>query len=567
MSAPAGTAQAPRRRLRIPPALRSAQKWRLASGLVLFVFSLTHFLNHALGLVSPEAMQAAQVWRTAFWNGPAGIVLYGAFAVHIGLALWKLATRTTWRMPAWEAAQIALGLSIPFWLAAHIVGTRVIGTRNGFDYSYDNVLRLLWPDLAFSQSALLVVVWVHAMIGLHHWLKLMRWYRAWAPWLLGLAVLVPALSIAGWINAARAVALRPPPETLLTPAMIEASVRYLDQVTAGLSALALATVTALVARFARRRLVRGATVTYAGGRSARAPAGATLLDVARANGIAHAAVCGGRGRCSTCRVQVLKGAETLDPPGSIEAAALARIGAPEGVRLACQIRPRDDLLVRPLVPVAQAPAGTVGDAYRWGVERRITVMFADLRGFTTLSEKLYPYDTVFLLNRYLEAMAQVIRDRGGTVDKFMGDGIMALFGVDPAPGAGARDALLAARDMGAAIAAINAEFAATLPEKLRIGIGIHQGQAILGRVGATSVDGRAALTALGDTVNIASRLESLNKEYGSTLVISDAALSAAGLAVDGGESREADVRGRAERVLVHAFHRLDGIGDPLRPAA
>jgi adenylate cyclase len=104
------------------------------------------------------------------------------------------------------------------------------------------------------------------------------------------------------------------------------------------------------------------------------------------------------------------------------------------------------------------------DAYRWGVERRVTVMFADLRGFTTLAERLYPYDSVFLLNRYFEVMSDAIERHGGEVDKFLGDGVMALFGVSPAQGSGSRGALGAAQDMFAALDRLNGEFEATLPE-------------------------------------------------------------------------------------------------------
>lgn len=114
--------------------LHNPQTWRLASGLVLFAFVLTHFLNHALGHVSLEAMQQGQGIRRAVWGSwPGSLLLYGAAAVHVGLALWKLVNRRTWRLPAWEAAQIALGLWIPFLGVAHVMTTCELSAFYGVD--------------------------------------------------------------------------------------------------------------------------------------------------------------------------------------------------------------------------------------------------------------------------------------------------------------------------------------------------------------------------------------------------------------------------------------------------
>src|SRR3954467_38855 len=128
------------------PRLRNPQTWRLASGLVLFAFVLTHFLNHALGHVSLETMQQGQGLRRAVWGSWSGtLLLYGAAAVHVGLALWKLIRRHTWRMPTWEAAQIALGLWIPFLAVAHVMTTRGLSAFYGVEPTYALELRLLWP--------------------------------------------------------------------------------------------------------------------------------------------------------------------------------------------------------------------------------------------------------------------------------------------------------------------------------------------------------------------------------------------------------------------------------------
>lgn len=497
------------------PRLRTLQTWRLASGLVLFVFALTHFLNHALGHVSLEAMEQAQSMRRAVWGAPPGtLLLYGAVGVHVGLALWKLVNRHTWRMPLWEAAQIALGFSIPFLAVGHVITTRGLSAWFELEPTYSTHLRLLWPAKAVAQSLLLIIVWLHATVGLHHWLRIQRWYVACSPLFLVFAVLIPTLALTGWIEGARRVALMRFEAPPLSDALILARERLIVNAEAAIWAATFIVVGTMLITRVCGSIRRGPMIVYPGGRRVKAHAGATLLEISRAAGLPHASVCGGRGRCTTCRVLVLEGANHLHLPNPTEAAALERIKAPVGVRLACQIRPSHSITIRPLIPV-RAPGSTTGDDEEcWGVERRVTIMFADLRGFTGIVERLYPFDAGFLLNRYAEVMEQAVRRCGGAVDKFLGDGLMALFGIASEHGFGSADALRAAEAMRSALEELNVEFNSAIKQPLRIRIGIHTGPAVLGRVGAGPA---RQVTAIGDSVNVASRLEALNKEFDPVL--------------------------------------------------
>ena len=159
-----------------------------------------------------------------------------------------------------------------------------------------------------------------------------------------------------------------------------------------------------------------------------------------------------------------------------------------------------------------------GEVIRMGGERRIvTILFGDLRGSTALAEKLAPDAVVGVLNSYVGTMAQCVFDQGGILDKFLGDGLMAIFGVLPDPTHGAAAAARTAQAIRTAISQLNRDREARGELRVGFGVGIHTGEVVLGAVGLPR---RSDYTAIGDTVNTASRLESLCKEYHVESVIS-----------------------------------------------
>lgn len=158
-----------------------------------------------------------------------------------------------------------------------------------------------------------------------------------------------------------------------------------------------------------------------------------------------------------------------------------------------------------------------------GDRREITVLFSDIRGFTTMSEKLDPEALVQLLHDFLNPMSNIIINQGGTIDKYMGDAIMALFGAPLVQPDHPRLACRAALEMVASLAALNQEWAAQGRPPLRVGVGVNTGPMAVGNMGS---DRLFDYTAIGDNVNLGSRLEGLNKYYGTSILISQTTAAA-----------------------------------------
>jgi len=543
-------------------------------GLVLFTYLTTHFLNHALGLISIDAMLAGRGWFVLLWRGYLGtLALYTALTGHLLLAYWSLYRRRTLRMPGWEALQLSLGLTIPLLLVWHVVGTRLAHEVAGTQDTYTLVVLSLWkvdPMSGLRQATALVVAWLHGCVGLHFWLRLRPWYGRYSRLIYGSFLLLPVLALLGFAEAGREVTRMADDPAFVPRVLAQAHLPspeqrvVLGRVSRGIFWGHLGMIALVLAVRAGREHVRrrqGVRVSYPGGREVLVPAGFTVLEASRFAGIPHASVCGGRGRCSTCRVRVIRGAEHLPAATAEELRVLGRVGAPVHVRLACQVRPRRDLTVAPLVPASAGPGDAVGVGdHREGREVTIAVLFADLRGFTRLAERKLPYDVVFILNRYFEAVGGAITDVGGIVNQFTGDGVMALFGVDSGPEEGSRQAVRAAAAMVARVHELSQTLADDLETPLRLGIGIHTGATVVGRMGYATT---TYLTAVGDTVHVAARLEALTKDYACDLVLSEEVAARAGLDVSDHARHELTVRNREAPLAIFVVPSAERLGGRL----
>ena len=516
-------------------ATRILRGLRFATGLILFSFASCHLLNHAFGIRSTGAMQAASDVLLAPWQSTPGLwLLYGAFIIHATLGLMALYRRRHLRMPASEAWQLALGLCIPLLVIPHAAGIRIGQSIYGLDYDFARVVHAIWDSYSslVRQYALLLVLWVHGCIGLRAWLVAKPWYPRAASLLASLALLVPVLALIGFTNAGvdtlEAVQRNPGLGARLaiglpgTPA--GASVQAVQHITGLMSWSYVGLVAAVFAlRLARdwhARRFRAVRIGYPGGRIVTVPLGFTILEASRWAAIPHASVCGGRGRCSTCRVRIIEGADGLPRPAELESRTLARIGNPVNVRLACQVRPRGDVRVEPLVRGDAALSGAVrfDAAAVGGAEMEVAALFVDLRESTRLAAGRLPYDTLFIFDRYIQVLTSAVRAHGGHVTSIAGDGVMAMF-VD---GGGrtalfVREAFTAALELWQGIDALNHELAAELRQPLRIGIGLHVGPAVVGTIAAA---GLASLQFLGDTGNLAAKFQVETRRLDCTLIAS-----------------------------------------------
>ena len=535
---------------------------RLATGLVMFAYILSHFFNHALGNISYDAMEAWLRWHVRFWRNPVvNTTLYGAAMIHFSLGLWALYQRRHFRYTAAEITQLVLGLSIPLWLAGHFGGERLTGLLYGFPpFNYATTLFTYWgiaPHLIAVQFILLTVAWTHACIGLYFWLRLKSFFNWAAPILLVLAALLPLLAMIGVHHGGREVVeLADNAEWRNThlQAIPDAQFQTVSEIALFYFpiAYAAAIVLVFVARGVRsvRERHRGLiTISYPD-REVRVPQGLSVLEASMRYNIPHASVCGGRARCSTCRIRVVGGRETLPAPSPREAFVLKRIGfgANPAIRLACQLRPVDDVDVIPLMP-SSMNAGLLrkGRNMNIGKEHYIVSMFVDMRGSTKLAEARLPFDVVFLINRFLGAASQAVLDAGGQPNQFVGDGLLALFGVDSDPRTACRQALRAAAKVVDNVAHMNRQFASDLPEPIQFGIGINGGEVIIGDIGFKE---HTVFTALGDPVNVAARLQDMTKALECRLVVSDAVCATAGIAADTLPRSQVPIRGRDEPMVV-----------------
>jgi adenylate cyclase len=539
---------------------------RLGCGMVLFAYLISHFLNHALGNISMEALAAGVHYHVLFWRFlPVAIVLYTAALVHSGLGIWALYQRREFRWKAIEPLQLVLGLSIPMLIISHIVGVRLGQALFDHEKLYPQELFAFWvayPYRIWLMSAVLIIAWVHGCIGLYFWLRMKAFFKRAAPFLLAAAVLIPTLALLGVYQGGRSVVADSDdpdwridnlsPRQVGTPAQQGVLDDITDDMLIGYLGLVGFVLLARGARALNERRAGMVNLSYGNGRTVRVPKGLSVLEASLRYHVPHASVCGGRARCSTCRIRVIGDCSSLPQPSPREAFVLDRVGATDpSVRLACQLRPETDLSFFQLfMPQATSANSRGSPPQRIGQERYLVSMFVDMRGSTRLAEKQLPFDTVFIVNRFLGAVSQAVIECGGQPNQFVGDGQLALFGLSTTSHAACRQALKAAAMIAVNVDELNQFLSHDLREPIRFGIGIHGGEVIIGDIGYRD---HMVFTALGDAVNVAARLQDMTKSFACEAIVSEEVFTTAGLPADALPQQQVEIRGRSEPMVVRSI--------------
>jgi len=544
---------------------------RLISGLMLFTYVGTHLLNHSIGNASLAWLERGLLMQKLVWQGWLGTTaLYGALVTHFFLGLWALYERRSFFWTPSEVAQLVLGLCIPPLLASHLANTRIAFAEFGLNKGYAQLLYSLWiasPFFGRVQLVLLVVAWLHGCYGVYFWLRIKPLFEVWRSVLLSAAVLLPVLALLGYLQAGREVMrLAQDPAWLAAatqPATMGTAAQklWLADLRNGFllfdGGAVLLVLLSRLARSIRERWIGRVCVHYPDGRKVYAPRGFSVLEASRMAGVPHASTCGGRARCTLCRVRVLS--DMPQPaPGEVERRVLERLGADwRTVRLACQLRPIHSISVWPLVPPSASKAFLQRRQLRAVPEERFgAFMFVDMRDSTQVAAERLPFDSIFIVNRFLSAVSAAVVQAGGLPNQFLGDGLLAIFGLGTDPATACRQALAALPLVATNIGHLNAAVKQQLQRPIRFGIGLHCGRTVMGEIGFRD---HVTFTALGDPLNVASRLEQLTKELGCESIVSEEVFREAGVSGDRLPQLAAQLRGRKESVPVRVLHNTAGI--------
>ena len=511
---------------------------RLTSGLVLFTYITMHLANHALGLVSLATAETGLLIAVLVWHSwPGTVLLYGAFSVHLLNALWAIYEMRTFRLPPSEWLRIVLGFWLPVALIGHVAATRIAFDLFSQSSTYSLVVGNLWASgLPGWQMGLLAPGWIHGCLGLHFAFNRRLLFIRLRYVLFAVALLFPVLSAMGFLTMGRelvasAADSQVPVDYYNTMNALQraAILQWRDHLMVIYAAIVAA---ALGARAIRDVLERSRSqmisISYPG-RSVQVPRGWTVLEASRAFRVAHASMCGGKARCSTCRVRVLEGADACPSPNAKETATLGQIHASSDIRLACQLRPKGNISIIPLVASEQAYVGS--RAAQFSDTRDVVVLLCSFPNSSALSEKLMAQDALYMQRSYLLEVCNVIQAVNGALVAVEPRGVCALFGLHYGVRQAASLSLQAAADIEKTMADINERLAHAWPARINFAVTIHVGNAMICETSTTS----NVVVAIGEaieTTNFLDKAAAQSALSGRPFTVSEAVYAMAGITPD-----------------------------------
>jgi adenylate cyclase len=285
----------------------------------------------------------------------------------------------------------------------------------------------------------------------------------------------------------------------------------------------------------------------------RASSDSTILEATLKAEINHIHVCGGIGRCTTCRVYIMEGLSNCRPRNEKERQLAEKLRFPPDIRLACQTKINGNITIRRPV-VDDLDIGIIlkqfGDAPgpRLGQEKDVAILFTDIENYTPFAEAFPAYDVVHVLNRYYQTMNDIVVQHKGVISDVAGDGILALFGAINDSKNPVLDAVNAVRAMNAALMRFNGYLKQMYDRSFVIRAGINFGRVI---VGSFDTGMMSKIAAIGDAVNLASRIETANKDFGTKLLISKSANEKIEGAVKTREAYRAKLKGKSGEYVLY----------------
>ena len=526
----------------------SRRTLRLGSGLILFAYITMHLANHALGLISLDAAEAGLKVALVVWHSwPGTGLLYGAFVFHFFNALWAVYEMRTFRVPPAELLRIVLGFWLPIALIGHIAATRIAFAVFDQSSTYSLVVgNLLASGFQGWQMGLLAPGWIHGCLGIHFAFSRRLFYIRYRYILFAAALLLPVLSAVGFLTMGRelaALAIRDqvPVDYYNTATALQraAILHWRD----GLMATYLiAVAVAFCARATRNAVGRSKqlliSISYPS-RSVQVPRGWTVLEASRSFRIPHVSMCGGKARCSTCRVRIIEGADVCPSPDLNETATLRHIRANSDIRLACQLRPNGDITVVPLVDGERIPADSRSP--RHSDNQDVVVMLCNFSRRVAPSQKQMQQDALYMQSTYLTEACKAIEMASGMVVSVQPDGISALFGVHHGLGQAARLSLQAAGDIDRVMKDINERLVRSWPAGIDFAVTVHAGHVMIREIDS---DVRPVVIAIGDAIEVTNDLHKAaakSMEGGKPFTISETVYAAASVSPSSADKMLCDV--------------------------